>query len=226
MKQSRLMSLIEAGANVVVGYVPAIATQRVVFPLFGIESGVSEHLTIGPAFVAVSLARGYALRRLFERWLLLTPPKRRGVQRTRPDRDGVGQGTCYALPMFGLLNLFGRSAALKALEHALREAGLHPLVVAEPVKITIVRLKKEKAVAGAGCREATYAEAAQLLAYCMLGRDRFIVCNSVHQADRVEHRLEAAIAAGDSPDAKLILLAHHSGVLAREIAERLEVEDR
>lgn len=67
MTQSRRMSLIEAWTNVVVGYVLAIATQLAVFPLFGIEAALQEHLAIGMAFVAVSLARGYVLRRLFER---------------------------------------------------------------------------------------------------------------------------------------------------------------
>ena len=60
------MSLVEAATNVVVGYVLAIATQILVFPWFGIEAGLAEHMTIGLAFVAVSLARGYLLRRLFE----------------------------------------------------------------------------------------------------------------------------------------------------------------
>ena len=66
MKQSRIMSMVEAAANVVVGYVLAIATQIVVFPWFGIETGLGEHLTIGLAFVVISLARGFLLRRLFE----------------------------------------------------------------------------------------------------------------------------------------------------------------
>ncbi|MDB2552471.1 hypothetical protein N9X71_07850 [Paracoccus sp. (in: a-proteobacteria)] len=66
MKQSRTMSMVEAAANVVVGYVLAIATQIVVFPWFGIEAALGEHLAIGMAFVGVSLARGYLLRRLFE----------------------------------------------------------------------------------------------------------------------------------------------------------------
>ena len=66
MKQSRVMSMIEAVTNVIVGYVLAIATQIVVFPWFGIETGLAEHLTIGLAFVGVSLARGYVLRRMFE----------------------------------------------------------------------------------------------------------------------------------------------------------------
>lgn len=67
MTQSRAMSMLEAAANVVVGYVLAIATQIVVFPWFGIEAGLTEHLTIGMTFVLVSLARAYLLRRLFER---------------------------------------------------------------------------------------------------------------------------------------------------------------
>jgi len=67
MKQSRTMSLVEAATNVVVGYVLAVATQIVVFPWFGIETGLAEHLTIGLAFVGVSLVRGYLLRRLFDR---------------------------------------------------------------------------------------------------------------------------------------------------------------
>ncbi len=67
MKQSRAMSLVESITNVVVGYALAIATQLAVFPLFGIEAALSEHLAIGLAFVGVSLARSYALRRLFER---------------------------------------------------------------------------------------------------------------------------------------------------------------
>ncbi|GGB64073.1 hypothetical protein GCM10011316_39870 [Roseibium aquae] len=66
MKQSRLMSLFEAITNVVVAYVLAIATQVVVFPWFGIETGFTEHLTIGLAFVGVSLVRGYFPRQLFE----------------------------------------------------------------------------------------------------------------------------------------------------------------
>ena len=56
MKQSCAMSLIEAVANVVVGYVLAIATQIVVFPWFGIETGLAEHLSIGLAFVVLCRA--------------------------------------------------------------------------------------------------------------------------------------------------------------------------
>lgn len=66
MKQSRAMSLVEAVTNVVVGYILAILTQIVVFPWFGIEAALHEHFAIGLAFLIVSLARGYLLRRLFD----------------------------------------------------------------------------------------------------------------------------------------------------------------
>ena len=65
MRQSRLMSLVEAGTNVVVGYVIAVVTQIVVFPIFGVETTLADNLGIGAIFTAVSLGRSYALRRLF-----------------------------------------------------------------------------------------------------------------------------------------------------------------
>jgi hypothetical protein len=61
------MSLVEAVANVAVGYALALATQIVVFPWFGLHPSLSENLTIGAIFVGISLLRSYTLRRLFER---------------------------------------------------------------------------------------------------------------------------------------------------------------
>jgi len=66
MKQSRLMSLVESLANVLVGYVVAVATQMAVFPLFGLAVTVTENLLIGLVFTVVSIVRNYALRRGFE----------------------------------------------------------------------------------------------------------------------------------------------------------------
>ena len=66
MKQSRLMSLVESLANVLVGYGVAVATQMAVFPLFGIAMSITENLLIGSIFTAVSVVRSYALRRTFE----------------------------------------------------------------------------------------------------------------------------------------------------------------
>ncbi len=66
MKQSHLMSLVESLANVLVGYFVAVATQMMVFPLFGLAVTVSDNLLIGLIFTAVSIVRSYALRRGFE----------------------------------------------------------------------------------------------------------------------------------------------------------------
>ena len=66
MRQSRLMSLLEAVTNVVVGYGLAVWVQLLVFPLFGLEATLRQSLGIGAIFTLVSLARGYLLRRAFE----------------------------------------------------------------------------------------------------------------------------------------------------------------
>ena len=66
MRQSRVMSLVEAIANVTVGFGVAVLTQMLVFPLFGLRTTVPENLAIGLIFTVVSLARSYALRRAFE----------------------------------------------------------------------------------------------------------------------------------------------------------------
>jgi len=50
MRQSRIMSMVEAATNVAVGYGLVVVTQN---------------LKIGVAFTTVSLARSYALRWLF-----------------------------------------------------------------------------------------------------------------------------------------------------------------
>ena len=66
VSQSRRMSLVESVANVAIGYGVAVATQIVLFPLFGIEIALADNLAIGAIFTAVSIVRSYAVRRLFE----------------------------------------------------------------------------------------------------------------------------------------------------------------
>ncbi|MEO5337976.1 MAG: hypothetical protein H7841_13955 [Magnetospirillum sp. WYHS-4] len=66
MRQSRRMSLAEAIANVAVGYGIAVATQALVFPLFGLHASLSDNLLIGAIFTVVSIVRSYSLRRIFE----------------------------------------------------------------------------------------------------------------------------------------------------------------
>ena len=70
MKQSRAMSLVEAVANVVVGYGVAVVTQILIFPIFGLHTTLAQNLKLGLIFTIVSIGRSYALRRLFERLLI------------------------------------------------------------------------------------------------------------------------------------------------------------
>jgi len=67
MKQSRAMSLVEAVANVAVGYGIAVMTQILIFPIFGLHTTLAQNLKMGAVFTVVSIARSYVLRRLFER---------------------------------------------------------------------------------------------------------------------------------------------------------------
>jgi hypothetical protein len=60
------MSLVEAIANVGVGFLVALLTQIIVFPLFGLGVTFGENFAIGGLFTLASIARSYALRRLFE----------------------------------------------------------------------------------------------------------------------------------------------------------------
>jgi hypothetical protein len=66
MKQSRLMSLIEAITNVIVGYGVAVVTQILIFPIFGLHTTLAQNLQMGLLFTGVSIIRSFLLRRLFE----------------------------------------------------------------------------------------------------------------------------------------------------------------
>jgi hypothetical protein len=73
--QTRLQSLLEAWTNVIIGYFVALAAQIIVFPLYDIEVTISQNLQIGLIFTAVSIARSYLVRRLFNRLHRIDPEK-------------------------------------------------------------------------------------------------------------------------------------------------------
>lgn len=66
MKQSHVMSLVEAIANVAVGYGIAVASQILIFPAFGMHMTLEQNLRLAGAFTSVSVCRSFALRRIFE----------------------------------------------------------------------------------------------------------------------------------------------------------------
>lgn len=124
--------------------------------------------------------------------------------------------------MFRLFDMLGRSTAMRALDDALRAAGLHPLLVPEPVKLTVIQLHKTHAAPTA--QGTQFMDAAKLLAYCILGHEQFVDSNCSEEAGRADQRVEAALETGDSLDAKLILLTVHSGLISPEVADRIELD--
>ena len=63
--QTRRMSAVESATNVVVGYLVALASTFVIFPLVGVVSDPRRNLLVSAYFTAISLMRSYFLRRVF-----------------------------------------------------------------------------------------------------------------------------------------------------------------
>ena len=118
--------------------------------------------------------------------------------------------------MLGLFGIFGRSHDLKRLDQALLGVGLHPRLVPEAVKLTTLKLLGE---VGAGRDPASYAAAAELLGYCILGAQEFTQYNNSGLTETVEQRLAAALEAGDSLDARVILLTLHASIIQPSVVE-------
>ena len=121
--------------------------------------------------------------------------------------------------MLGLFGMFGRSHELQRLDQALRGVGLHPRLVPEAVKLTTLKLLKDARSDPCSC-----AAAAELLGYCVLGAQGFSESNDLSLTERVEARVAAAIESGDNLDARVVLLALHSGVIQPSVIERYGLE--
>jgi hypothetical protein len=69
MTQSRSLSAIEAATNVILGWMIALITQALVFPVLGLQVMLWQNLALSGVFTAVSFLRSYVLRRFFV-WLV------------------------------------------------------------------------------------------------------------------------------------------------------------
>jgi len=65
--QSKLNSFIESLTNILIGYITALLSQLLIFPLFDINIPLSDNLLIGLYFTLISLVRSYVIRRLFNK---------------------------------------------------------------------------------------------------------------------------------------------------------------
>lgn len=66
MKQSRAMSLLESAISTAVGLVVAMAANAIILPWVGFPVTLQENAIIAAFMTAVSLARQFVMRRVFE----------------------------------------------------------------------------------------------------------------------------------------------------------------
>ena len=63
--QTRAESLKESALNIAIGYLVALLSQLIVFPIVGIQVDFTTNLEIGLYFTVISLIRSYLVRRWF-----------------------------------------------------------------------------------------------------------------------------------------------------------------
>jgi hypothetical protein len=66
MKQSRATSFIKSCVSTAVGFGIAFIANMVILPFFGLEISHSANLLLTAIYTVISIARGYALERIFE----------------------------------------------------------------------------------------------------------------------------------------------------------------
>ena len=65
--QTKYQSLIESLTNILIGYLTALLSQVLIFPLFDIYVSLQDNLLIGLYFTIISLVRSYLVRRYFNK---------------------------------------------------------------------------------------------------------------------------------------------------------------
>lgn len=65
--QSKRLSLVEAVTNTAVGYGVNFTANLLIFPIFGMHISIRDNFLMGLIYTLISVLRGYALRRTFNR---------------------------------------------------------------------------------------------------------------------------------------------------------------
>ena len=68
--QTKYQSLIESLTNILIGYLTALLSQVLIFPLFDINVSLQDNLLIGLYFTIISLLRSYLVRRYFNKRII------------------------------------------------------------------------------------------------------------------------------------------------------------
>lgn len=95
MQQTRLMSLVESLATVVVGFELALLVQIRVFPAIGRQATVMHSMKLSVALTLLSTGRGQLLHRVFEAMHIQIPGeicRLEGRRLSRLNRGGVRVG--------------------------------------------------------------------------------------------------------------------------------------
>ena len=126
--------------------------------------------------------------------------------------------------------LFGKSREVRELDRNLHQMGLNSHAVNDATKFTICKwireiLSAQQSTEGKDKQRADLQRAAaELLAYCVLGRSDFAEANSMDLAEVQEARLVAATEGENDFDAGIVMLTLHASIADPDIAARVEIE--
>lgn len=75
MSQTRIGSFVEACINVMIGFWINFAANMLILPLIGFHITVGQNFFIGFLYTLISVARSYAVRRWFNRYIVRAAQK-------------------------------------------------------------------------------------------------------------------------------------------------------
>ena len=126
-------------------------------------------------------------------------------------------------PSLGLFGIFGRSPRLRQLDQSFRALDVHPRLVPEAVKLTIISLLEDHSTGGEPAPQA-YRAAAELVGYCIMGAGAFVSDDEPERLAEIERRIERALEFPSTLDAKLVLLTLHARVIQSSVIEHFQLE--
>ncbi|SFD42730.1 DUF7220 family protein [Roseivivax sediminis] len=95
MSQTRTLSAVEAATSVGAGFLLSLGMQAFLFPAVGLQATLMQNLKLAVGFTALSLLRGYVIRRVFERLGRRHPPGGGSKSGTHSLETGrLGKCTC------------------------------------------------------------------------------------------------------------------------------------
>ena len=127
------------------------------------------------------------------------------------------------MDILSIFGIRGRPKEVHYLNDAIREVGIQPSMVADSVKIAIIKLLREAEGGNFTDIVASFGKVAPMVVYCMLGRDNYEELNNGEAADQIEKRLSLAINSGNSLDAQLIMLTLFSNVAHPDVIEKFDL---